>query len=200
MPLIAKHGLAALMLVAVSAISSEALAQDQGAAPAQDQGAAPAQDQGQAQGQGPAPDEEVVKEKHGDWEIICAANQKDLCVIRQIGLNAEGKRVLEVRIRKLNDVKTKEGQLIPAAIQITTPLGTLLRSGIKVQIDSGEATTGAYEVCVPSGCVVRDAMSEEYLARLRAGGKAKMTFALLQRGEITANISLAGFTKAFGAL
>ena len=108
--------------------------------------------------------------------------------------------MLEVRIRKLNDVKTKDGKPIPAAIQITTPLGTLLRPGIKVQIDSGEATAGAYEVCVPSGCVVRDAMSEEYLARLRSGAKATMSFGLLQLGEITAVISLSGFTKAYGAL
>lgn len=187
-----KHSLAAASLAAASlaaiALSGQALAQDQSQSP----------DQGQAQAQ--PQDEETVKATHGDWEIVCAASKPELCVMRQIGLNAEGKRVLEVRIRKLTDAKTKDGKPVPAAIQITTPLGSLLRAGVRVQIDSSEPTTGAFEVCLPSGCVVRDAMSEEFLGRLRAGTKATMTFGLLQRGEIAANISLTGFTKAFTAL
>ncbi len=186
-----KHPLAALSLAAV-ALSGQAEAQTQ------DQSQAP--DQGQAEAQAQPPAGETVKETHGDWEVVCSAGQPDLCVMRQVGLNAEGKRVLEVRIRKLTDKKTEDGKPIPAAIQITTPLGSLLRAGVRVQIDSSEPTVGAFEVCVPSGCVVRDAMSEEFLGRLRAGTKAKMTFGLLQRGEISADVSLKGFTKAFAAL
>ena len=87
-----------------------------------------------------------------------------------------------------------------AAIQITTPLGTILRAGVTVKVDAGEPRTGAFEVCVPSGCIIRDPMSEEFLANLKAGNVASMTFNLLQLGTLNVSISLKGFTKAFKAL
>lgn len=151
-------------------------------------------------GHAAAQSEETVKATHGDWEIRCAAAQGDLCVMTQIGKTADGKTVLEVRIRKLDGVKSQDGKNIPAAIQITTPLGTVLRAGINVVIDGAEPRTGVFEVCVPSGCVVRDVMSEEFLARLKAGNTAKMTFGVVQQGQLNVSISLKGFTKAFKAL
>jgi invasion protein IalB len=105
-----------------------------------------------------------------------------------------------VLIRKLDGVKTKDGKPVPAAIQITTPLGTSLRSGVHVQIDSKEPRTGLFEVCLPAGCMVREAMSEEFLSSLKAGNVAKMSFAVLRQGELKVDISLKGFTKAFSTL
>ena len=67
-------------------------------------------------------------------------------------------------------------------------------------IDAGEPRTGAFEVCIPSGCILRNPMSEEFLANLKAGKVANMTFDLLQLGTVNVNISLKGFTKAFKAL
>ena len=155
---------------------------------------------GPAAAQGTAPQTETVKATYGAWEIVCSSAQSDLCVMRQFGKNAEGNDVIDVRIRKLKDVKTQDGKTLPAAIQITTPLGTILRAGVTVKIDAGEPRTGAFEVCLPSGCVLRDPMSEEFLANLKAGKAAKMTFTLLQLGELSVSISLKGFTKAFKAL
>ncbi|MEE8454804.1 MAG: invasion associated locus B family protein [Limibaculum sp.] len=155
---------------------------------------------GPAAAQDTAPPTETVKATHGAWEIVCSSKQADLCVMRQFGKNADGKDVIDVRIRKLKDVKTKDGKVLPAAIQITTPLGTILRAGVTVKIDSGEPRTGAFEVCLPSGCVLRDPMSEEFLANLKAGNVANMSFKLLQLGAVEASISLKGFTKAFKAL
>jgi len=105
-----------------------------------------------------------------------------------------------VHIGKLDEVKTKDGKNVPAAIRITTPLGTILRQGLKVQIDSGEPQTAMFEVCLPSGCIVSDAISDEYLVRLKAGNAAKMTFNVLQQGSLDVTISLKGFTKAYKAL
>jgi invasion protein IalB len=147
-----------------------------------------------------APPTETVKATHGAWEIVCASSQSDLCVMRQFGKNAEGNDVIDVRIRKLKDVKTQDGKTLPAAIQITTPLGTILRAGVTVKIDAGEPRTGAFEVCLPSGCVLRDPMSAEFLANLKAGNVANMSFKLLQLGAVETSISLKGFTKAFKAL
>ena len=143
---------------------------------------------------------ETVTATHGDWEIVCSTGQADLCVMRQFGKNAEGNNLIDVRIRKLEGVKTQAGKPVPAAIQITTPLGAILRAGVTVRVDQGEPRTGRFEVCIPSGCMVRDPMSEEFLAGLKAGKTATMTFNLLQLGAVNVNISLKGFTKAFKAL
>jgi len=155
---------------------------------------------GPAAAQDTASDTETVKATHGAWDIVCSTAQADLCVMRQFGKNAKGNNVIDVRIRKLEDLKTQDGKTFPAAIQITTPLGTILRAGVTVKIDAGEPRTGAFEVCLPSGCIIRDPMSEEFLANLKAGNVANMAFNMLQLGAVNVSISLKGFTKAFKAL
>jgi invasion protein IalB len=57
-----------------------------------------------------------------------------------------------------------------------------------------------FEVCIPNGCILRDPVSEEFLASLKAGKAANMSFNVLQRGTLSVSISLKGFTKAFGKL
>ncbi|MHA1529740.1 MAG: invasion associated locus B family protein [Alphaproteobacteria bacterium] len=153
-----------------------------------------------AAAQNTAQESEAVKATHGAWDIVCSTTQTDHCVMRQFGKNAEGNNVIDVRIRTLEGVQTQDGKTFPAAIQITTPLGTILRAGVAVKIDGGEPRTGAFEICLPSGCIIRDPMSEEFLANLKAGKAANMTFTLLQLGELSVSISLKGFTKAFKAL
>jgi invasion protein IalB len=143
---------------------------------------------------------ETVKATHGAWDVVCMTAKPDQCRLSQIGQTADGKKALIVNIGKLKDAKTKDGKTIPAAIRITTPLGSILRAGVKVQIDQSEPQTGGFEVCIPSGCIVSDAISEEYLDRLKSGTVAKMSFGILQQGEVTVDISLKGFTKAFNAL
>jgi invasion protein IalB len=145
---------------------------------------------------------ETVKETHGAWEVVCIANSDpEQCRLRQIGKTADGKTALVVYIGKLDGVKTQAGENVPAAIRITTPLGTILRKGLKVRIDSGEPQTAMYEVCLPNGCIVSDAISDKYLAQLKAGANAKMSFDVLQQEEtLNVTISLKGFTRAFKAL
>lgn len=144
--------------------------------------------------------EETVKATYGSWEIRCAVAKPELCIMSQVGKTADDKTVLEVRIRKLEDTKTADGKPIPAMIQITTPLGTILGKGVKLKVDDKAERTGGFEICLPVGCVVREIMSTEMLNELKAGNSAVMVFESLQRGPITVTISLSGFTKAFGAL
>lgn len=149
------------------------------------------------QSEGPA---ETVKATHGDWEVVCLTQKPEECRMRQIGTLADGKRVMVVHIGKLKDAKTPDGQAIPAAIRITTPLGTLLREGLRLQIDSGQETTGAFNICIPSGCIVSEPISDQFLSQLKAGNVAKMSFNVLQQGAINVSISLKGFTKAYDSL
>ena len=146
-----------------------------------------------------APAEEV-KATHGDWEVVCRVDQKEQCRMRQIGKTADGQPALAMHIGKLKDAKAQDGTVIPAAIRITTPLGTLLREGLRLQIDSGKTQTGIFNICVPSGCIVSEPMTDEFIGQLKAGNAAKISFNLFQEGAVNVNISLKGFTKAYKAL
>lgn len=153
-----------------------------------------------AQTAGQQPPGETVKATHGDWEIVCSTQKSELCVMRQVGETADGKRALEVRVRKLEGTKTKDGKNIPAAIRIMTPLGTILPPGVNVSVDGSKPRTGLFEVCLPQGCIVEQPISDEFLGQLKAGATARMTFGMLQQGEVNVDVSLNGFTKAFGSL
>lgn len=142
---------------------------------------------------------EVKKATHGAWDVICAEGQ-DICVMRQIGKDAKGNEVLAVTVRALKGVKAENGQPVPALIDIIAPLGVALRAGLRVKIDAGKERAAPYDICLANGCLVREPMSEEFLASFRNGTKAVMTLVAPQQGDISVTISLKGFTKAFGEL
>jgi invasion protein IalB len=143
---------------------------------------------------------DTVKATYGAWDVVCATEEPDQCTMRQIGQTAEGQKVMVVHVRKLEDVTSQDGKKFPAAIQITAPLGTILRTGVKIVIDGGEPRTGLFEVCIPRGCIIRDPMSEEFLDALTDGKTANMAFNILGQGPVTLDISLKGFKKAFRKL
>ncbi|MEM7176059.1 MAG: invasion associated locus B family protein [Pseudomonadota bacterium] len=142
--------------------------------------------------------EQEVREKHGAWEIICIKGT-DNCSMRQIGKSAKGEDALLVTITKVT-AKAQDGTAIPATAEIMAPLGVLLPAGIRVQIDSGKVRGTGFQVCIQVGCLAQDAVSGEFLGDLKAGSTAKMMLVLPGQGEVSVNISLSGFTKAFGTL
>lgn len=142
--------------------------------------------------------EQEVREKHGAWEIICIKGT-DNCSMRQIGKSAKGEDALLVTISKVT-AKAKDGSAIPATAEIMAPLGVLLPAGIRVQVDSGKVRGTGFQVCIPVGCLAQDAVSQEFLGDLKGGSTAKMMLVLPGQGEVSVNISLSGFTKAFGTL
>lgn len=140
-----------------------------------------------------------LRETHGAWQVRCAPGTDD-CVIAQVGKGPEGNDVLEVRVRKLEGVTGREGEPVPAAIQILTPLGVNLKAGVRVKVDGNEVRGAAYEICAQAGCVVREPMSADFLAEMRAGRTAQMTIVAAPSREITVDISLSGFTRAFSEI
>lgn len=146
-----------------------------------------------------AQQQEQVRATHGDWAIRCVEGG-DTCVMAQTGKGPEGNDVLEVRIRKLQGVTAQDGTNVPAAIQVLTPLGVLLPAGVRVQVDSKQVRAAPFEICGPAGCVVRQAMSEDFLDEMRGGNTARLTIVAAPQNEIGVNISLRGFTRAFNEL
>ena len=142
----------------------------------------------------------TVKATYGDWDVLCAAAEPDRCVMRQVGKSANGETVLEVSIRKLEGVETEGGQVVPAAMRIRTPLQTMLRSGVEVRVDETQPSTLSFERCRPEGCIINGVLPDKFLALLKRGLVAEMTFTRLRQGETTVNVSLNGFTRAFNSL
>jgi invasion protein IalB len=143
---------------------------------------------------------ETVKATHGAWKIVCSSEQPDICVMRQYGLNAEGNKVIDLQIRKLKDAKTQDGKPIPAVVVIAAPLGVLLQAGMAIKIDENKPRVANFDICVPSGCVVRQPINEELLSEMKAGNNAAVLVVAAPKREIKIDFSLKGFTKAFKAL
>jgi invasion protein IalB len=163
-------------------------------------GAAAAQDtSGQAAVQGQQA-ELVETATHGDWKIVCL-NGEPPCVMRQTG-RAEGQDVMEVSVRRIEPQQTQQGT-VEAVMDIRVPLGVLLREGVSIRIDQGEAQRGAYSICVPDGCLMREPLPNAFVNLLKAGAVANVGVAIMRNGqaqELAVPVSLSGFTAAFNSL
>ncbi|MEM9782011.1 MAG: invasion associated locus B family protein [Pseudomonadota bacterium] len=152
---------------------------------------------------GAAAQTDELRTTHGDWQIRCAPGTED-CVMAQVGKGPQGNDLLEMRIRKLDGVTGQNGEQVPAAIQILTPLGVALKAGVRVQIDASEVRGAAFEVCAQAGCVVREPMGTKFVDEMKGGNTATVTLAALPGEgpvqELTSSISLRGFTAAFNDL
>lgn len=141
---------------------------------------------------------QTVKATHGAWQIICI-NDSDACAMQQVGKSSEGKDAMVVRITKV-DAKTDKGEAIPASVEIVAPLGVILPAGLRVQIDGGKVRATGFQICLANGCLAQDVMNQPFIDDLKRGSAAKMTVVVPGQGEVGVDISLSGFTKAFGSL
>lgn len=140
-------------------------------------------------------------EKIGDWDVVCENRENGACVMAQIGKDTNGTPVMEMRIRKLPKVQTVEDRKILAIADILTPLAVLLIPGIELQIDLGPVYAAPYQVCIETGCLVREPLAEDTVKAFKAGNKASISMiAAAQQKEVRASISLKGFTKAYEKL
>ena len=164
-----------------------------GAATAQDQSAAAAPD-GQPQAN------LVETATHGDWKIVCL-NGEAPCVMRQVGM-ADGREIMEVSLRRIEPQQTQQGT-VEAVMDVRVPLGVLLREGVAIQIDDGETQRAAYSICVPDGCLMREPLPNAFVNLMKAGITADISISIVRNGQnqqLTAPLSLSGFTAAFNSL
>jgi len=137
--------------------------------------------------------------KYGAWEVACA-QAGDNCAMAQIGNDSSGTPVLEMVVRKLQEPLEAEGRTATAVLDIITPLGVVLTSGLSMSIDGGRSEAAPFQICTEQGCLVREPVDDELIGRLKAGGNAKVTVVAANQGEVSSTISLTGFTKAFNSL
>lgn len=159
-------------------------------APAADQEAAPAGD--------PAAPEvmEIVRDTFGDWEVRCAPEGED-CFMYQLALDSQNNPVAEVSILKL-----PEGSEAAAGVTMVTPLGTMLQSGIVLQVDQGEARQYPFNWCSQVGCFARFGLTQESINGMKRGNTATVMLASVAAPEtpVRLNLSLTGFTAGYDSL
>jgi len=137
--------------------------------------------------------------KYGSWEVACSP-QGDNCAMAQIGKDTSGTPVLEMVIRKLKEPLEADGRTATAVLDIITPLGVVLTSGLSLKIDGGKSEAAPFQICTEQGCLVREPVDDQLIGRLKAGGNAKVTVVAANQGDVSSTISLSGFTKAFNSL
>jgi invasion protein IalB len=146
--------------------------------------------------------EDVTRTPVGDWTRLCV-DGGEVCVIEQIGRTSGGEEVLNFQVEKLPSPQQVNGASVQAVANIRVPLGVVLTQGLRLKIDQGETSASPYFVCQQAGCLVRAPLQEALLNSLRRGAKATLSFTVIQNGEpqeITTDLSLSGFTRAFGDL
>ncbi len=139
--------------------------------------------------------------KIGDWSLVCEADGAPPCAMTQLGKDEQGSPAIEFVVRKIDDDKAEiNGVKVDAIADIITPLGVLLEFGLRLKIDDGEERGAPFRICQQHGCLVREPLSIDVIAALKKGNKATVVVAAEGAGPVQIEISLKGFTKAYGSL
>lgn len=140
---------------------------------------------------------ETVRATHGDWQVRCSATRADDCFMVARGFDIDGTPVVEMSL-----VKFGPDRSAAAGATVIAPLGTALPEGVVLQVDTGERRRFAYDFCAPAGCVANLALTDELIAAMKGGARARITVAPAARPEQpkTVGVSLTGFTAAYADL
>ncbi len=137
--------------------------------------------------------------QYGDWDVACDANGVN-CAMAQIGNDGTGTPVLEMVIRKLDEPLEVGERTATAVLDVITPLGVVLTEGLAIKIDDGPNESAPFQICTEQGCLVREPVDDDLITRLKRGNTARVSVIAANQGEVTAAISLKGFTKAYDSL
>ena len=142
-----------------------------------------------------------AKPEHGqifeDWTARCEAapgtSMQRCFIFQNLVLKDSGQRLVHMAVGYL----AANGQ---AAAVITMPLGISLPAGATISVDSGDPRKIVIERCDTSGCVGAVTLSDGFVAALKRGREARISFHDGTRRRIAVPVSLLGFTAGFNSL
>ena len=139
---------------------------------------------------------EVVKATFDDWQVRCAPAGDD-CFMYQLALDQEKNPVAEVSI-----VKLPASSEAAAGVTVVSPLGTLLTTGVTLQMDGGEKRQYPFAWCSQVGCFARFGLARPAIDTMKRGKGGKLTLHAVAAPEqpVTLALSLTGFTAAYDSL
>ncbi|MBB4017440.1 invasion protein IalB [Chelatococcus caeni] len=139
-------------------------------------------------------------ERFDDWEVHCgegtgatAAAKGNCKAVQRLAVKDSGETVFLLTV--LPDAGGKGLVGI-----VSVPLGGYLAPGIELRIDGRKPYKLLVETCNASGCHAGFALAGNVLAQMKAGDKAVFRVWTAKEKPADVTVSLAGFTKAIGAL
>jgi len=142
-------------------------------------------------------DKETTNKQFQDWIYQCGGEglKDEQCFIMQnIFIQESGLRLLSLAVGYL-------GPDDSPWLFLTAPLGIFLPAGMVFNVDGGEEYKTPVRVCLPDGCKASITLDKKLIWALKKGKQAKVAFldGNTQK-QITVEVSLAGFSRGFGAL
>lgn len=139
------------------------------------------------------------------WVLRCAdvADAKDQSktvknceIFQRLSVKQTGQRIIEFVVGK-DAVKEKQG--IKRGVVIL-PLGVLIQSGVRMQIDELPAYKFDLHHCTDGGCFAFVDLNSDIIGKMKKGEKAKMTMKSVEGKNVNIVLSLAGFSAAVDKL
>jgi len=128
-----------------------------------------------------------------DWVKVCGKDPQtnvEICYTTRDFVSDQGQPVLAVA---MYDVKGKPEKIS----RFILPLGLLLAPGIKFNVDTGNAADGKFAICLPNGCFAEGQINETFIGSMKKGTTLNVKFKNQVGNEVTFQVPLAGFGKAF---
>jgi invasion protein IalB len=140
--------------------------------------------------------QETIRDTFGDWQVRCAV-QANECFLYQLALDGSKNPVAEVSL-----VKLPAGGEAVAGVTVVSPLGTLLTTGVALQIDGNQARQYPFNWCSQVGCFARFGLTQESITAMKRGkgGKIMLVSVAAPDRPIALDLSLSGFTAGFDSL
>ena len=146
-----------------------------------------------------AQDEDAVQTRQfQDWSVRCGplttgdGKQVKRCVMNQL----TGRDNTPMALVEFTHDPDKDRTIA----QFTTPLGSVLPTGLRLKVDEGEEGRLPFQFCLAVGCRVVFPTQPEFIASMKKGNVLHMSFDLINHQTANAKISLQGFTSALEAI
>lgn len=138
----------------------------------------------------------VERTQSGDWSVECLQNPQAgrLCrMVQNVKDPKNGNPLMEVVVAK----PPNQSSVI---LSLRAPLGVWLRPGLTFGVDGGKADRVNFEFCLKGGCLAQIQLSAGKVNSMKRGSKAVIGMQNIRRQKLNLNVSLRGFTAAYGKL
>ena len=140
------------------------------------------------------PDAKITNEQYKDWTYNCLmSSAEEQCEIVTKILSSDGGTFAQLSFQINKD------ELDPL-FQIAVPTLIDLKKPVDLKVDNSPLVELGYSFCNPQACFVAERASIELINALKGGNELVMQLRSVVNGDITAKVSLLGFTDAFARL
>jgi invasion protein IalB len=153
--------------------------------------------------------QQVDSSQFRDWELRCPAGSgatgpegqpSSGCVLTQPLLLKDGRQLLALQIAAVGTGGEDSNEKRDYALILSAPLGVHLPSGARIQVDDTASLNLVFERCDEAGCYAGTLVSANLDSAMESGSDLTVAIQDLNGREITARMSLLGYTSGMQAL